>query len=66
MTVFTSDGTEVVELPPQYENAAEERRREEDERRRARGGGGVQGPDHRRRPGGMPVKQGRRSQGASS
>ncbi len=66
VTVFTSDGTEVVELPPQYENAAEERRREEDERRRARGGGGVQGPDHRRRPGGMPVKQGRRSQGASS
>ncbi|KAI0823106.1 hypothetical protein BC628DRAFT_1421222 [Trametes gibbosa] len=36
VTVFTSDGTEVVELPPQYESAAARDRREEQEQGRAR------------------------------
>ncbi|OJT14019.1 hypothetical protein TRAPUB_9429 [Trametes pubescens] len=40
VTVFTSDGTEVVELPPQYETAA---RREEQEREQQGQGRGASG-----------------------
>ncbi|KAH9846637.1 hypothetical protein C2E23DRAFT_898548 [Lenzites betulinus] len=43
VTVFTSDGTEVVELPPQYETAAARERREEQEQGRAREQGQGQG-----------------------
>ena len=59
VTVFTSDGTEVVELPPQYENAAEARRGEQAQNTAGGGGGrgGFVPPDaQRRQPRELPRK----------
>ncbi|KAI0662477.1 hypothetical protein C8Q70DRAFT_561422 [Cubamyces menziesii] len=55
VTVFTSDGTEVVELPPQYESAAADARRTEQ-----MGASGQRplplSPDQRRMPRNLPPK----------
>ena len=57
VTVFTSDGTEVVELPPQYENAAEARREEQAQNTAAGGRSGFVPPDaQRRQPRELPRK----------
>lgn len=64
VTVFTSDGTEVVELPPQYDSAAEARRG--DALPGSAGNSTSLGEGQRRQPRGLPAKQPRSSVQRSS